>query len=80
MKINGKEITGLKKAVGTFNNWCGRCDIVLDIKTGELIAFQYVGQEVVQYKENIKVIATKGQFSIWSRDNKTTMKKIREAI
>jgi len=80
MKINGKEITGLKKAVGAFNNWVGYADLVLDTETGELITFEYVGQEIVQYKQNIKIIATKGQFSIWSRDNKTTIREVKDEL
>jgi len=67
------KLTGLKKAVSTFNNWQGHSEIVLDIRTGELTAYEYVSKEYVRYEPYMKIVASKGQFSIWERDDKINM-------
>ena len=77
MKINGKEIKGLKKAVGDFNNWSGYADLVFNTKTGNLTTFEYNGGEKPEYLPEVKILVTKAEYSMWERDKKTSMKEIR---
>jgi len=80
MQINGKKITGLKKSVGDYNNWQGCCDLVLNKDTGELITFLYNGPTEPHYIDSIIILETKAFFSMWERDNKTSMQAIKEKI
>ena len=74
------KIIGIKSATGIFNNYQGCVRIYLDKSTGKVWANEFIsGNSWINYNDDdIITILSKSTSSIWERDNKTSMKELRE--
>ena len=75
---NTMKITGIKKAVGTFNKWQGAARVYLDKSTGEVWTNIYTAPcWWTEYRsEDITEVTSKATNSMWERDNITTMAEL----
>lgn len=74
-----KAIKGIKTAVGDFNCWQGAARIYFDSQTGEVWTNVYAGPgEWNEYLDpSVVQIASKSTWSITSRDDRITMRTLR---
>lgn len=74
------KLTGIKKAVGEYNNWQGHAEIMLDKESGKVWCDVFAsGQEWKNYHdENVVRLLTKAINSMWERDDTTSMREINE--
>ncbi|GHU55161.1 hypothetical protein AGMMS49975_16580 [Clostridia bacterium] len=74
------KITGIKKAVGDFNSWQGTARIYFDSSDGTVWTNVYAGMnEWDEYhSKTISQIYSKSTSTIWERDNKITMRELKE--
>jgi hypothetical protein len=72
---NTIKITGIKKAVGDFNNWQGAARIYFDRSTGEVWTNIYTAPtwETIYHDPTIVQLASKATWVMTQRDNTITM-------
>jgi len=75
-----KRFTGIKQAVGHFNNHQGHAEIMLDKESGKVWCDVFAsGQEWKEYHDkNVVSLLTKAINSMWERDDTTSMREINE--
>jgi len=75
-----KRFTGIKQAVGHFNNHQGHAEIMLDKESGKVWCDVFAsGQEWKEYHDkNVVRLLTKAINSMWERDDTTSMREINE--
>lgn len=74
-----EKITGIKKAVGEFNNWQGAARIYFDKSTGKVWTDVYTAPcwWSEYHDANIVEVYSKATFSMCERDNKMSMAELR---
>jgi len=75
-----KRFTGIKQAVGHFNNHQGHAEIMLDKESGKVWCDVFAsGNEWKEYHDHSVVrLMSKATVSMWERDDKTSMREINE--
>lgn len=76
------KITGIRKAVGDFNNWQGAARVYFDPTDMSVETYVYEGPGSYEEFDNPKIveIAQKATTRMDERDNRITMRQIREAV
>lgn len=72
-------LTGIKKAVGEYNNYQGHAEIMMDTADNMVWCNRYAsGGEWTRYdSDTVKRLIDKATVSMWERDNKTTMAEVK---
>ena len=76
-----KKFTGIKRAVGTFNNWQGHAEIMMDVNTGETWCnvFNGPGEYIDYHGGHVHRLESKAAVRMEERDYKTSMAKMLKA-
>jgi hypothetical protein len=75
------KITGIKKAIGEFNNTIGNVELFFNKVTGEIWTVFNIGQDWTEYKsENIVKLLQKGNYTMASGWDKISMAEVKEMI
>ena len=76
------KITGIRKAVGAFNDWQGAARVYFDPSDMSVETYVYEGSGSYEEFDNPKIveIAQKATKRIDERDDRITMRQIREAV
>jgi len=76
------KIIGIRKAVGFFNDWQGAARVYFDLSNTSVWTETYVGPNEWNYYKDPKItqIAQKAINRLDERDNKITMREIRELV
>lgn len=81
-KMENIKITGIRKAVGDFNDWQGAARVYFDPSDMSVETYVYEGPGSYEEFDNPKIveIAQKATTRMDERDDRITMRRIREAV